>query len=188
MIIENSKLKVLLHTCCAPCLTAVDEKLSDQFEPVIFWFNPNIEPKQEYEKRLGVLKEFTKKIGVELIESMTKYEIDNAEWSAFVGGFANEPEGGKRCEKCIEFRLRKTAEKAKGLGLKFTTTLSVSPHKNAESINKAGHDLSEQLGLEYLAANFKKENGHLRSIELSKKFNLYRQNYCGCRYSKNKTE
>jgi len=166
----------------------VNERISAEFKPVIFWFNPNIEPKEEHERRLETLKNFTESIGAELIVGTTKYENDNSEWFEYTKEYTDASEGGRRCQRCIEFRMKKTAERAKALGLIFTTTLSVSPHKNSDLINKIGEDIGGELDIIFLPANFKKENGYLRSIVLSKKFNLYRQNYCGCRYSKERVK
>ncbi len=185
---NNSKKKLLLHACCAPCLTAVNEKLETDYNPIVFWFNPNIEPKIEHARRLSVLKEFCELMGLELIDGALDYDRENADWLEYIRESSEEPEGGNRCKRCIEFRLLKTAKRATEMGLDFATTLSVSPHKNANLINDIGQGLSQEPHINFLTADFKKKNGYLRSIKLSKKFGLYRQNYCGCRFSQRKID
>lgn len=177
--------KILLHSCCAPCLTSTSEILSNDYEVVPFWFNPNIEPEEEHGKRLEAFEHFCelKQYKPKIIDD---YQTDNNTWHKFVEGLEQEPEGGARCEKCIRFRLEKTAQFAKGKGFKiFATTLSVSPHKNDEMINRIGEEVAKKYGVEYFTANFKKDGGYARSVELSKEYGLYRQKYCGCRYSVN---
>ncbi|MFA7253868.1 MAG: epoxyqueuosine reductase QueH [Patescibacteria group bacterium] len=176
--IDNLKAKLLLHSCCAPCLTAVNGKIDADFDISILWYNPNIEPLEEHNKRLSVLQNFADETAIQLNNYKYDYREENDKWHEAIAGFENEPEGGKRCEKCIEFRLQRTKELSEKYDL-FTTTLSVSPHKNAKFINEFGKKLSPK----YLKSDFKKENGYLRSIELSKEYELYRQNYCGCLYS-----
>jgi len=176
-------LKILLHSCCAPCLTSTSEILSKDYEVAPFWYNPNIENKEEYQKRLDCFKNYceTKQFTPIIIE---EYQNHNASWHEFIQGHESEAEGGSRCEKCIYFRLEKTARYAKEHGFSiFCTTLTVSPHKNAEMINRIGQELAKEYGIKYLAADFKKSGGYARSIELSREFNLYRQKYCGCLYS-----
>lgn len=176
--------KLLLHSCCAPCLTAVYERLSPTYDIVVYWYNPNIWPQQEHDKRLDVLKQYCGDIGVELLIEDYDYKLENQSWQKNIAGLENEPERGERCRKCYEMRLRKTAEIAKKNCFDlFTTELSVSPHKNADWLNKIGVDLEQELKIKYLIADFKKNNGFARSVELSHQHNLYRQNYCGCEYS-----
>ncbi len=178
----QNKRSLLLHSCCGPCSTAVIEKLKAIYDITVFYYNPNIEPNEEFKKRLKSQKDYIKNhlLDVKLIEG--KWEND--EFTKCVEGFEEEPEGGKRCEKCFVLRLRKTAELAKKESFdEFATTLSVSPHKNAELINQIGLQLENEYGVKYLVADFKKQDGYLKSINLSKKYNLYRQNYCGCQYS-----
>ena len=173
--------KLLLHCCCGPCSTAVIEKLKGDYDITLFYYNPNIEPYEELEKRAQELKKVAIYYNVPLI-------IDNSviDFSNIAKGMENQKEGGTRCELCFNIRLSKTAEYAKNKGFDiFCTTLTVSPHKNAELINKVGKNISDKVGIEFLQENFKKQNGYLKSIELSKKLNLYRQNYCGCKFSKN---
>jgi len=174
---------LLLQCCCAPCSSAVIERLREHFRVKIYFYNPNIYPESEYKKRL---EQFDKLLsgdfgsGIERVAA--KY--DQAEFFDFVKGLENEKEGGARCAKCFVLRLRETARKAKEIGADyFCTTLTVSPHKNAEVINGIGMKLSEEYGVRYLPSDFKKKEGYKRSTELSKQFGLYRQNYCGCKFS-----
>ncbi|MDR2532567.1 MAG: epoxyqueuosine reductase QueH [Oscillospiraceae bacterium] len=176
---KDSSIWLFLHSCCAPCSSAVIERLAGDYNIVIFFSNPNIMPREEYEKRLSEQKRLVALHGVQLIED----EYENSTFLNAVAGFENEPEGGKRCEKCIELRLRRTAEAAKAQGFDFfTTTLSVSSHKNAVLINRILEEKGGQYGVEPLLADFKKNDGYKRSLELSKKYGLYRQGYCGCRF------
>ena len=184
-IISNldSNNKLLLHSCCGPCSTAVIERLKDYFDITILYYNPNIEPKDEYIKRkeeqLKVLKEYNIKFK----------DIDylNEEYRKKVIGYEKEPENGARCLICYELRLEKTAILAKENSFDyFATTLTVSPYKNAKVINEIGLKLQDKYEIKYLLSDFKKEDGYKKSIELSKKYNLYRQDYCGCLFSKEK--
>lgn len=176
---------ILLHTCCAPCLTSVEEKLSKQFELDIFWFNPQIFPTSEYERRLNELKQFTENKNLNLIDgSFDQISEDEKLWRETVIDYTHTPEGGRRCALCLRFRLEKTVLYAKANGYPaFTTTLTVSPHKNSKLITQIGLDLAEQYQVEYLPYDFKKDDGFLRSCKLSREYNLYRQNYCGCEFS-----
>ena len=186
-IIEQNKGKtLLLHSCCAPCSSYVLEYLSDYFKITILYYNPNISPYSEYLKR--------KEEQIRLINTIkTKYKVDildidyeNDIWEEQIKGLENEPERGIRCDKCYRLRLSKTALKAKELGYDlFGTTLTVSPYKNSNTLNEIGKELMNEYKVNYLFSDFKKKDGYKRSIELSKKYNLYRQNYCGCIYSKN---
>jgi len=178
--------KLLLHSCCAPCSTAVIERLlceMPEYDILVFYYNPNIYPMAEYEKRKN---EQIRYIGLLNSSRVTfidaDYESDLFEEK--VKNFHNEKEGGARCSVCFALRLEKTAKRAKELSCDmFGTTLTVSPHKNAEIINSIGTELSSKLGIEFLVADFKKKDGYKRSIVLSKENNIYRQNYCGCKYS-----
>ena len=183
--IQGAVPKVMLHSCCAPCSSYVIEYLSQYFYLTIFYYNPNISPKEEYEKR--------KKEQIRLINSMpTKYKVDiidcdydNDLYESSIKGLENEPERGRRCEVCFKLRLEKTAMIAKKKGYDyFGTTLTVSPYKNCSMINEIGLFISNKLDIKFLISDFKKRNGYKRSIELSHEYNLYRQNYCGCKYSK----
>ena len=176
--------KLLLHSCCAPCSSYVLEYLSDYFEITVFYYNPNIFPENEYTKR--ILEQQT------LIHEMkTKYPIsfiagnyDRELFYEAVKGLEHLKEGGERCFKCYELRLRETARIAKECDYDyFTTTLSISPLKNADKLNQIGNAIASEYGLRYLQSDFKKKNGYKRSIELSKEYGLYRQDYCGCEFS-----
>ena len=180
--------KLLLHACCAPCSTACIERLIEDFDITVYFYNPNMDSKEEYEKRAEEMKRFLSvaykdKVGL-IMEDYLPSEYLNA-----VNGLENQPEGGARCEKCFYLRLKKTAEYAQENSFDFiTTTLTVSPYKNAPLINQVGESACENSAVKWLYSDFKKANGYLRSIELSKLFGLYRQNYCGCVFSKNERE
>ncbi len=183
---NNNKVPtLLLHSCCAPCSSYCLEYLSNYFNITIYYYNPNISPYEEFKKR--ALEQ------IKLIEKMdakypVKYiiaEYNNDDFENIVNGMQNEKEGGKRCSKCYELRLKNTCMYAKKNKFDyFTTTLSISPYKNSDKINEIGSNLEKEFNINYLYADFKKKNGYKRSIELSKIYNLYRQDYCGCVYSK----
>ena len=178
---------LLLHSCCGPCSSAVIERLAEHFRLTLYYYNPNIEPEAEYRRRLAEQERLLSLLPGGL--SLLPCEYDHDAFSAFAQAMADEPEGGKRCLSCFALRLGQTARAAKENGFEyFTTTLSVSPHKNAEVLNAIGEGIARQLGVRYLTADFKKKNGYLRSLQLSKAFDLYRQDYCGCLYSKPKKE
>ncbi|MFH1773410.1 MAG: epoxyqueuosine reductase QueH [Methanobacteriota archaeon] len=169
------KPKLLLHVCCAPCSTHVIETLKE-FDIVAYFYNPNIHPAEEYKLRLKNLK----KLGVTFVEG--KYDVDA--WFRATRGYENEPEGGARCEICYRLRMGETAMFAKKKGYDyFATTLTISPHKSARAINSIGEELSKKYGVKFYSADFKKKNGFKKSVELSKKYELYRQRYCGCVFS-----
>lgn len=177
--------KLLLHSCCAPCSSYVIEYLSDYFEITVFYYNPNLYPDDEYEIRSCEQKRFISEFKSKYPLSYLDAEFIPNEFYSRVKGLENEKEGGKRCEKCFELRLEKTAALAKEKDFDyFATTLTISPLKNAALINKIGSELSEKYGVRYLASDFKKKNGFKRSTELSRQYNLYRQDYCGCVFSK----
>ncbi len=182
-----AKIKILLHSCCAPCSTAVIEKLSEEYDITILYYNPNIYPEEEYFKRKAEEVKYIKILNMshpEINVSMLDCDYDNITFYNTVKGLENEREGGARCTVCFKVRLEKTAILAKENGFDvFGTTLSVSPHKNAELLNQIGKALEEKHGVKYLEANFKKQNGYLRSVELAKENGLYRQNYCGCEFA-----
>ena len=177
----NKKEKLLLHSCCAPCSTACIERLKPYFDITVYYYNPNLDTIEEYEHRSSEQEKYCKLVGVDFIkEDFLQDEYLNA-----VKGLEDQPEGASRCVKCFELRLEKTAVMAKeGDYNYFATTLTVSPLKNATLINRIGLDLQQKLGVNYLCTDFKKQGGYLRSIELSKQNELYRQNYCGCKFSK----
>lgn len=176
--------RILLHSCCAPCSSYVLEYLSRYFEITIYFYNPNIYPPMEYSKRV---KEQEKLIHeMEFVHPVTMnagiYETD--EFYQIVKGLEDEPEGGKRCFKCYELRLQEAAKVAQaGHFDYFTTTLSISPLKNADKLNEIGEKLAKDYHVSYLPSDFKKKNGYKRSVELSNEYGLYRQDYCGCIYS-----
>lgn len=158
----------------------VIERLKENFDLTVFYYNPNIEPFEEYERRKEEQKKVCSFFGVAFVD----FDYNNVGWRNYVAGLENEKEGGARCEKCFFFRLEETACYAKKNGFDvFATTLSVSPHKNTEVINRVGEIISEKVGIEFLPESFKKKDGYLRSINLSKELGLYRQNYCGCSFS-----
>lgn len=187
--LETNKPNVLLHSCCGPCSTAVIERLAPSFNITVFFYNPNITDADEYYKRRDSQLKFLEKFNT---EHHKEYFVDYLEgeynpqcYLNLTSNMKNEPEGGLRCNICFRLRLERTAEVAKALGKDcFATTLTVSPHKNYDVISSIGNIISESLNIPYLDENFKKKGGFKRSIELSKKYNLYRQDYCGCDYSK----
>ncbi|WP_243122818.1 epoxyqueuosine reductase QueH [Haloimpatiens lingqiaonensis] len=186
---ENKLPKLLIHSCCAPCSSYVLEYLSKYFKITIFYYNPNIHPEKEYRIRVQEQKDFIDKFKVEnKVEFLEgNYEIDR--FFNMAKGMEDLEEGGERCFKCYRMRLEETAKLAKERGFDyFTTTLSISPYKNAEKLNSIGRELEEKYGIKYLYSDFKKKNGYKRSIELSNEYGLYRQDYCGCVYSKVKSE
>ena len=183
--------KLLLHSCCAPCSSHTLLYLSDYFEIIDLYYNPNISPNDEYIKRVKEQERFINEINKEYGYSIDFIEgkYDPSEFYEKVKGFEDVPEGGERCFICYEMRLREAAEYAKKLGCKyFTTTLSISPLKNAEKINEIGEKLAIEYGVSHLPSDFKKKDGYKKSIELSAKYDLYRQNYCGCVFSKKGVE
>ena len=181
----NKGTSLLLHACCAPCSSAVLERLGDYFEITIFYYNPNITEGDEYLKRIEEVKRlinsFNTTYPIHLIEG--RYEPDK--FFEMAKGLENEPERGKRCYKCYLMRLEETAKIAEENNFDyFCTTLTLSPHKNIFWINEIGEELNKKYNSNYLYSDFKKKNGYKRSIELSSKYHLYRQDYCGCIYSK----
>lgn len=189
MEISTNKPKLLLHACCAPCSSHVLELLQKQYEITVFFYNPNISSEEEYEKRKRELERFISEADFTKTVGLAEVGYNPKEFYEIARGLENAPERGERCYRCYELRLKKTAEYAKdNLYDVFTTTLSISPHKNASWINEIGNRLSCEIQVDYLYSDFKKKNGYLRSIELSKQYNLYRQNYCGCVYSRKQNE
>ena len=179
--------KLLLHACCAPCSSAVLERLSDIFEISILYYNPNITEEEEYLKRLNELKRFVSMVKTKYPVTVIDGRYNPEEWFHISKGLEEEPERGRRCFKCYHLRLEETAKVAQELSFPyFCTTLTLSPHKNSNWLNEIGEDLDKKYSSTYLYSDFKKKNGYKRSIELSKEYNLYRQDYCGCIYSKNR--
>ena len=184
----KKKEKLLLHACCAPCSSAVLERISKYFDITILYYNPNITEEKEYNKRLEEIKTFVKKLNLDNV-TVLPGRYNPEEFFDIATGLEEEKERGKRCFKCYKLRLEETARQAEKLGFTyFTTTLSISPYKNSKWLNEIGEELNKVYNSTYLYADFKKKNGYKRSIELSKKFNLYRQDYCGCIYSKKERE
>ena len=181
------KKKILLQSCCAPCSTAVIERLVSDYEITILYYNPNIYPEEEYLKRKAEELKYIEIFNNKNPENQIKFLDSDYESKKFyekTKGFENAREGGARCAICFRLRLEKTASIAKQEGFDvFGTTLTVSPHKNAELINAIGLELQKEYDVEFLVSNFKKQNGYKRSVELAKENDLYRQNYCGCEFA-----
>lgn len=182
--LNNKVPKLLIHSCCAPCSSYCLEYLSEYFEITVLYYNPNIFPREEYmyrmEEQRRFIEQFPAKHPISLME--TDYTPDD--FYEIARGLEKEPEGGERCTRCYRLRLEYTAKIAKELGADyFTTTLSISPLKDAKRLNSIGEELAEIYGVPYLLSDFKKRNGYKRSVELSKEYEMYRQNFCGCVYS-----
>ncbi len=180
---------LLLHSCCAPCSSYVLEYLSKYFKITVLYYNPNIFPKEEYQYRIEEQARLINSLPtVHPIEFIaTDYEPEH--FYTITKGLENEPEGGKRCEECFRLRLTYAAQLAREMGFDyFTTTLSISPLKNSQLLNNLGNSISHEYGVKHLDADFKKKDGYKRSVELSKEYQLYRQDYCGCIYSKMERE
>lgn len=182
---ENNVPTLLLHSCCAPCSSYVLEYLSNYFKITILYYNPNISPIEEFNKRVEEQKRLISLLDTKYSVSFIEGNYDNDVYESVIKGLENEPERGKRCYVCYELRLRECAKLAKEKGYDyFSTTLSISPYKNSNWLNEIGSKLEKEYQVNYLYADFKKKNGYKRSIELSNIYHLYRQNYCGCIYSK----
>lgn len=180
---------LLLHACCAPCSSYCLEYLSQYFSITVLFYNPNISPETEYNKRVDEIRRLIDELPVKNKVSLIEGRYLPTEFYNSVKGLEDEPEGGKRCHVCYELRLREAAITAKELGFDyFTTTLSISPLKDAEKINEIGKRLSDEYGVAYLYSDFKKKNGYKRSIELSREYKLYRQNFCGCVFSRHEAD
>ena len=177
--------RLLLHACCAPCSSYCLEYLSQYFSITLFYFNPNISPAAEYAHRVAEAKRLVASLPVKHPVSFLEGTYDPQTFFDAVKGLEQEPEGGKRCDVCFRLRLQEAARQAKEGGFDyFTTTLSISPLKDADKLNQIGEEVAAAYGVPHLPSNFKKKNGYKRSIELSKEYDLYRQNYCGCVFSK----
>lgn len=174
---------LLLHACCAPCSSHTLTVLDKHFRITLYFCNPNIAPQEEYDFRLEELKRLVKEMGLEI--NIIEEPYDPQPFYELAKGLEELPERGERCRRCIGLRLEMAGKKAKELGCElFTTTLTISPHKDCTYINECGARLQEELGVAYLFSDFKKHDGYKHSIELSRQYSLYRQNYCGCVYSK----
>jgi len=186
--LDNPK-KILLHSCCAPCSSYVITFLSNYFDITILYYNPNISPKEEYEKRKEEQIRLIKTLKTKSKLNFLDCDYENNLYDQSVIGYEKQPEGGSRCHICFNLRLEKTAKLAKQHNYDyFCSTLTVSPHKNSQIINKIGENTSKKYNIKWLYSDFKKNEGFKQSIELSKKYNLYRQDYCGCIYSKKERE
>jgi len=186
---EGKTPSLLMHSCCAPCSSYVMEYLSSYFNMTMFFYNPNISPQQEHSFRADELERLIGELPHEREIHLVRAEYEPERFFEIARGLEALPEGGERCFKCYELRLRRAAQYASENGFDyFSTTLSISPHKNAEKLNEIGKALSEEYGVRYLFSDFKKRNGYKRSCELSAKYCLYRQDYCGCTFSKAEAE
>jgi len=186
--LDGERPALLLHSCCGPCSSAVLERLTPHFAVTVFFYNPNILPAEEFEKRLFWLRRLLAEAPFARDTALIVPERDEDAFRAAAAGMEHLPEGGARCASCFELRLRRTAEAAREGGFPyFATTLTVSPHKNAPLINALGERLAGETGVRWLPSDFKKRDGYRRSIELSREYGLYRQAWCGCGWPK-KTE
>jgi len=177
--------RLLLHSCCAPCSSYVLEYLTEYFDITVYYYNPNISPMGEYEKRIAEQKRLISEMKFKNSVSFIEGTYNHDEFISLTRGLENLPEGGERCSLCYEMRLEAAAQKAAEINADyFTTTLSVSPYKNTAKLNTIGLKLAMEYGVPYLVSDFKKNNGYKRSIELSTEYGLYRQNFCGCIFSK----
>jgi len=177
--------RLLLHSCCAPCSSYVLEYLSNYFSITVFYYNPNIFPESEYTKRICEQQMLIDRLTVKYPVMFVAGPYDSERFFQMAKGLEHVKEGGVRCHKCYELRLRETARMAKNAEFDyFTTTLSISPLKKADKLNEIGRRLGDEYGVPYLLSDFKKKNGYKRSIELSREYDLYRQDYCGCVFSK----
>jgi len=173
--------KILLHVCCAPCAPHVLDVLKSEYDTGVFFYNPNIQPYEEYEAREAEIKRFAAESGFRLLLG----DYDEGDWLEAVKGYEEAPEGGARCRLCFRHRLEKTAALCAESGYRFfTTTLTVSPHKNAKTIFEEGNRAAERFGLTFLEADFKKKDGYKKSCEMSRAHGFFRQNYCGCLFSR----
>ncbi|WP_334307203.1 epoxyqueuosine reductase QueH [Anaerotignum sp.] len=187
--LSKERPKLLLHSCCAPCSSYVLEYLSTYFHITVFYYNPNISPQEEFVFRAKEQQKLIEQMPLASPVSFLLGEYDTDAFFSLAKGHETEPEGGPRCKACYLLRLRKTAEEAKKRGFDyFTTTLTISPHKDAQAINHIGKQLAVEYNIPYLFSDFKKRNGFRRSCQLSETYQLYRQNYCGCPYSKKEAE
>ena len=190
VLCKDTKPSLLLHSCCGPCSSYCLSYLHQFFKITVFYFNPNIDPKEEYEHRLSVQKHLISRLNVDLSTQidLLEEEYDHDAFLSVAKGLEEEPEGGKRCRECFYLRLNETHKKAMELGFDYYgTTLTVSPHKNAVLINEIGSQIEgidDNKQVLWLPSDFKKKNGYQISIELSRKYDLYRQDYCGCEFAR----
>ena len=178
--------RLLLHSCCAPCSSYTLEYLSRYFDITVYYFNPNISPKQEFDKRFEEQKRLISQMPFKNSVTLVEGDYNYDDFLEIAKGLENVPEGGERCFRCYKMRLESTARLAKEQGFDyFCTTLSISPLKNSQKINELGFEIEKKYGVKWLPSDFKKREGYKRSIQLSKEYSLYRQNFCGCVFSKN---
>lgn len=181
---EDKVPNLLLHSCCAPCSSYVLEYLSQYFHITVYYYNPNIYPEEEYRHRAKEQQEFIQRISQKYPIQFMEGQYETKRFYDMAKGLEQVKEGGERCYKCYHLRLEDTAKLAKEMGFDyFTTTLSISPHKNAQWLNEIGQLLSKDYKVSYLVSDFKKKNGYKRSVELSSDYDMYRQEYCGCIFS-----
>nr|WP_301906778.1 epoxyqueuosine reductase QueH [uncultured Anaerostipes sp.] len=184
--LQDERPSLLLHSCCAPCSCYVLEYLSKYFQITVYYYNPNIDSEEEYEKRAEEQRRLISEMEFPEEVAFIKEEFRPKEFYEAVKGYEKEPEGGKRCLICYRLRLSEAARAARDLGSDyFTTTLTISPMKNAQWLNEIGQEMEEQFHVKFLPSDFKKKNGYKRSVELSQMYGLYRQSFCGCIFSKN---
>ena len=182
---EGKVPRLLLHACCAPCSSAVLEYLSQYFAITLLYYNPNIAPLEEYQKREAELRRLVSQMKFTHPVELLPCQYDGQAFVQAARGLEGEPEGGKRCEACFRLRLRYAAQEAARLRFDYyTTTLSISPMKNALLLNQLGEEIGREFGVANLPSDFKKKDGYKRSVQLSKEYDLYRQDYCGCAFSK----
>lgn len=182
---QGERPRLLLQSCCGPCSSYVLEALAPYFRVTVLYYNPNIQPRAEYDLRLENQRKIIAALPTPSAVDILECDYDGEKYDAAVKGLESEPEGGARCTVCFRLRLEETAKRASELGYDwFCTTLTVSPHKDAERLNQIGRALGERYGVPFLPSDFKKREGYKRSIQLSKEYDLYRQDYCGCLFSK----
>ena len=182
--LHGERPELLLHSCCGPCSSYVLEYLTQFYQVTLLWYNPNIWPQEENDKRLYYQRKIIDSLGLQDKVRIVIPEYDHDRYLQMVSGLESEPEGGERCTECFRLRLTEAAQAAKKLGIGlYCTTLTVSPHKNAEKINTLGAEIGTEYGVRFLPSDFKKRNGYKRSIELSREYDLYRQDYCGCEFA-----
>ncbi len=182
--LHGERPELLLHSCCGPCSSYVLEYLTQYYKVTLLWYNPNIWPPEENDKRLHYQRKIINALGLKEDVSIVIPDYDHDRYLQMVSGLESEPEGGLRCTECFRMRLKEAAEAAERLGIGlYCTTLTVSPHKNAEKINTLGEAIGREHGVRFLPSDFKKRNGYKRSIELSREYDLYRQDYCGCEFA-----